>query len=76
MLTKIKNNLQQKLDNDPKGYLKNSYENLLKYYTTTQWQKNMKGFYYNIGKMDQRRQLDSKSIFHDLFMELDLHELE
>ena len=76
MLTKIKNNLQQKLDNDPKGYLKNSYENLLKYYNTTQWQKNMKGFYYNIGKMDQRRQLDSKSIFHDLFMELDLHELE
>ena len=36
----------------------------------------MKGFYYNIGKMDQRRKLDSKKVFHDLFMELDLHELE
>ena len=76
MLENIKATLKQKLNNDPKGYLKNSYENLLKYYDTTQWQKNMKGFYYNIGKMDQRRKLDSKKIFHDLFMELDLHGLE
>tara|TARA_R100001480_G_scaffold154015_2_gene158209 strand:- start:1932 stop:3101 length:1170 start_codon:yes stop_codon:yes gene_type:complete len=76
MLDSIKEKLQEKLDGNPQGYLKNSYQNLLKYYTDTQWQKNMKGFYYNIGKMDQRRKLDSKNVFHDLFMELDLHELD
>ena len=76
MLNSVKKNLGNKLDGNPMGYLKNSYENLLKYYNTTPWQRNMKGFYYNIGKMDQRRKLDSKNIFHDLFMELDLHELE
>lgn len=76
MLDSIKQKLQEKLDGNPQGYLKNSYQNLLKYYTDTQWQKNMKGFYYNIGKMDQRRKLDSKNVFHDLFMELDLHELD
>ena len=76
MLDSIKEKLQEKLDGNPRGYLKNSYQNLLKYYTDTQWQKNMKGFYYNIGKMDQRRKLDSKNVFHDLFMELDLHELD
>ncbi len=76
MLDSIKENLQEKLNGNPQGYLKNSYQNLLKYYTDTQWQKNMKGFYYNIGKMDQRRKLDSKNVFHDLFMELDLHELD
>ena len=76
MLNSVKENLGNKLSGGPLGYLKNSYENLLKYYNTTPWQRNMKGFYYNIGKMDQRRKLDSKKIFHDLFMELDLHELE
>lgn len=76
MLNSVKENLGNKLSAGPLGYLKNSYENLLKYYNTTPWQRNMKGFYYNIGKMDQRRKLDSKKIFHDLFMELDLHELE
>ena len=76
MLNSVKEKLSTKLDGGPKGYLKNSYENLLKYYNTTPWQRNMKGFYYNIGKMDQRRKLDSKKVFHDLFMELDLHELE
>ena len=76
MLNSVKKKLERKLADGPKGYLKNSYENLLKYYNTTPWQRSMKGFYYNIGKMDQRRKLDSKKIFQDLFMELDLHELE
>ena len=76
MLNSVKENLENKLSGGPMGYLKNSYENLLKYYNNTPWQRNMKGFYYNIGKMDQRRKLESKNIFHDLFMELDLHELE
>jgi hypothetical protein len=76
MLNSVKKRLEGKLADAPKGYLKNSYENLLKYYNTTPWQRNMKGFYYNIGKMDQRRELDSKKVFHDLFMELDLYELE
>ncbi len=61
---------------EPQGYLKNSYENLLNYYTTTPWKKNIKSFYYNIGKMDQRRNQNSREVFKDLFDELDDQILE
>mgnify|MGYP001309877912 CR=1 FL=1 len=76
MLNDVITELKNKLTSDPQGYLKNSYENLLEYYTTTQWQKNMKGFYYHVGKMDQRRNLEAEKVFPELFMELNLHGLE
>jgi radical SAM protein with 4Fe4S-binding SPASM domain len=76
MLNNIIQSLKDKLDTHPQGYLKNSYENLIKYYTTTNFNKNLKSFYYNLGKMDQRRNQNGRLIFSDLFNELDKHELE
>ncbi len=71
MITNIVDKLKDKLNQNPTGYLKNSYENLIQYFTTTKWQKNLKGFYYNLGKMDQRRELNGRLIFTELFKELD-----
>lgn len=76
MVNDVVKTLQDKLNGNPQGYLKNSYENLIKYYTTTKFPKNLKSFYYNLGKMDQRRNKNSRLIFHDLFHELDKHGLE
>ena len=68
--------LQDKLTKGPEGYLKNSYENLLKYYTTTPFKKNLKSFYYNLGKMDQRRDQNSRIVFSALFHELDAYAID
>ena len=76
MIDDIVEDLKSRINENPMGYLKNSYENLIQYYTTTPWQKNLKGFYYNLGRMDQRRNLNGRLIFTDLFKELDLHGLE
>ena len=76
MLNTVVQTLKDKLDTHPQGYLKNSYENLIKYYTTTKFNKNLKSFYYNLGKMDQRRNQNGRIIFSDLFNELDKYELE
>ena len=76
MLLGIIKKLKTELSMEPQGYLKNSYENLLSYYTTTPWKKNIKSFYYNIGKMDQRRNQNSREVFKDLFDELDDQILE
>ena len=58
------------------GYLKNSYENLIQYYTTTEWQKNIRSFYYNMGRLDHRREQESRQIFKNLYEELDANALE
>ena len=58
------------------GYLKNSYENLIQYYTTTEWQKNIRSFYYNMGRLDHRREQESRQIFKNLYEELDANSLE
>ena len=76
MLDNTVNKLKSKLNEKPTGYLKNSYENLIQYYTTTVWQKNLKEFYYNTGRMDQRRDLDVRLIFTELFKELESHGVE
>tara|TARA_B100000902_G_scaffold319678_1_gene312006 strand:+ start:137 stop:406 length:270 start_codon:yes stop_codon:yes gene_type:complete len=76
MVRKILKTLKDKLNTQPQGYLKNSYENLIKYYTTTTFKKNLKSFYYNLGKMDQRRNQNGRLIFADLFHELNSYELE
>ena len=68
--------LNARLDMKPEGYLKNSYENLLEYYTTTNFKKNMKSFYYNLGVMDQRRKQDARAVFPKLFKGLDAYTLE
>ena len=76
MLNNVVHSLKDKLNQRPQGYLKNSYENLIKYYTTTKFQKNLKSFYYNLGKMDQRRNQNGRLIFTELFKELNAYTLE
>ena len=71
MISNIVDKLKDKLNHNPTGYLKNSYENLIAYFTTTSWQKNLKGFFYNLGRMDQRREQNGRLVFTDLFKELD-----
>ena len=76
MMHKVLFDLNDRLEKHPTGYLKNSYENLIEYYTNTNFKKNMKSFYYNIGSMDQRRKQDARNVFPELFKGLDAYTLE
>lgn len=76
MMHKILFDLNARLDKKPEGYLRNSYENLIEYYTTTNFKKNMKSFYYKVGVMDQRRKQDARKVFPELFKGLDDYKLE
>ena len=76
MVTNITNALKFQLSENPKGYLKNSYENLLSYYSTTKWNKNMPSFFENMLSLDTRRKLDSKKVFPELYKELNAYSLE
>ena len=76
MLNGMLTTLENKLVNVSPGYLANSYENLIAYYTSTTWNKNIKSFYDNVGVMDKRRKVDSRKIFSALYKELDAYEVE
>jgi MoaA/NifB/PqqE/SkfB family radical SAM enzyme len=76
IVTDIKNTLKSHLAKEPTGYLKNSYENLLYYYSATKWNKNMPSFFENILLLDTRRGLDSKKVFPELYKELNAYSLE
>ena len=76
MMHEVLFDLKDRLDKHPTGYLKNSYENLIEYYTNTNFKKNMKLFYYNLGSMDQRRKQDARNVFPELFKGLDAYTLE
>lgn len=76
MLDNILQNLKDRLKKKPQGYLKNSFENLIKYYTTTNFEKDIKKFYSEIEIMDRRRNQDSRTTFPQLFKELDDHTME
>lgn len=71
MINDVKTELSNRLDLKPTGYLKNSYENLLKYFSNTPWKKNISLFYEKTRVRDQRRNVDSKKIFPNLYKELD-----
>lgn len=76
MMHEVLFDLKDRLERHPMGYLKNSYENLVEYYTSTNFKKNMKSFYYNLGSMDQRRKQDARNVFPELFKGLDAYTLE
>ena len=76
MINDVKAKLTDRLALKPTGYLKNSYENLLKYFSTTEWDKNISLFYEKTKLRDQRRAVDSKKIFPNLYKELDAYTLE
>lgn len=71
MIDNLKVTLKQKLEQSPTGYLKNSYQNLLMYYTSTPWKKNIDEFLHTTKIQDERRNVSCRKIFRELFAELD-----
>lgn len=76
MLDRVLQTLRNRIADKPTGYLKNSYENLLSYYTDTPWQKDIKDFLKETETRDQRRGTDCRKIFPKLFQELHVNTLE
>lgn len=74
-LERVVKKIEQRLG-DAQGYLKNSYENLLKYYRNTKWNRNIEEFQEQIKIMDQRRGNNCRKVFPKLFEELDAETLE
>jgi radical SAM protein with 4Fe4S-binding SPASM domain len=76
VVDQVKNTIQNRLDRSPLGYLKNSYENLLAYYSNTPWKKDLSSFVSKTKIQDARRNVDSKKIFVKLWEEIDAESLE
>lgn len=76
MINKVIEKIKNRLDANPEGYLKNSYENLLSYYTTTDWYSNIKEFITQTKIRDARRGTDCSKVFPRLFEELNVKGLE
>ena len=51
-------------------YLKNSYENILKYISSTPWNKDISNFQEQIKILDIRRNQSAQTVFPELFKEL------
>ena len=71
MIQSTVDKIKDRLDAKPLGFLKNSYENLISYYTSTPWKKDIKEFYKQTHKRDTRRGVDSRQIFNTLYKEID-----
>ena len=69
ILTDLKNKFSSEIKVS-NYYLKNSYENILKYISNTTWNKDIANFQKQIEIMDVRRKLSAAKIFPDLFKEL------
>jgi radical SAM protein with 4Fe4S-binding SPASM domain len=52
-------------------YLKNSYENILKYISNTTWQNNISYFQEQIKILDTRRNQSAQTVFTELFKDLE-----
>lgn len=76
MITRVKKTLENRLNQSPIGYLKNSYENLLFYYSTTKWKKDLSSFLEKTHIQDSRRNVDFRKTFSELREELDVETLE
>jgi organic radical activating enzyme len=76
MVQRVERTLQQRLNDGAQGYLKNSYENLLTYFRSTDWRKDIKTFFEKTKIQDARRNVDSKRIFKKLFHELNAEPLQ
>ena len=71
---KILDNVRNKLSHEIKHsghYLKNSFENILKYINETAWQKDINGFKQFMKKLDQRRNLSSQITFEKVYRDID-----
>ena len=76
MIRQVQVRLNSRLNHGAIGYLKNSYENLLAYYSSTLWQKNIGAFFEQTQIMDSRRGVDSTSVFKKLFDEINAETME
>lgn len=70
IIAELKNKLNTEIARS-KHYLKNSYENILKYISNTSWKKNISNFQEQIKILDTRRHQSAKKIFPELFKELE-----
>jgi radical SAM protein with 4Fe4S-binding SPASM domain len=69
----ILDELKNKFNNEiaiSNHYLKNSYENILKYILNTSWNKDISNFQKQIEILDIRRNQSSRAVFSELFAEL------
>lgn len=62
--------LKNKIDEKPGFLLENSYQNLLQYLTETKFYANISNTQEELKKMDQRRKIDSKKVFPNLYKEV------
>lgn len=66
MLDSVKSKLQSRINQNPGYLLEDSYKNML-HYIDTPFDKNIKLSFDKISELDQRRNIDSKKIFKDLY---------
>lgn len=66
ILNEVKNKLSQEI-NTSNHYLRNSYENILKYISSTEWKKDISYFQKEIKILDSRRNQSAESVFPELF---------
>jgi radical SAM protein with 4Fe4S-binding SPASM domain len=69
MLSELKNKFINELTTS-NHYLKNSYENILKYISNTPWNKDISNFQEQIKILDARRNQSARAVFPELFREL------
>jgi radical SAM protein with 4Fe4S-binding SPASM domain len=69
ILTELKNKFVNEIKKS-NHYLKNSYENILKYISNTAWDKNIFNFQKQIEILDLRRNQSAIKVFPELFKEL------
>lgn len=70
VLNSVKSKLQSRINQNPGYLLEDSYRNML-HYIDTPFDKNIKLAFDRISELDQRRNIDSKKIFKDLYKDTD-----
>lgn len=69
ILKKVKKTLEVAIDNSNFN-LKNSFENILKFYNTEKFQPSLKTFFEESVKMDERRNTNWKKVFPEIWEDL------
>ena len=69
VLNSVKSKLQDRLDQKPGYLLEDSYRNML-HYIDTPFEKNIKLSVDKLSELDQRRGIDSKTIFKDFYKDI------
>lgn len=69
VLNSVKSKLQDRINQKPGYLLEDSYQNML-HYIDTPFDKNMKLSVDKLSELDQRRGLDSKTIFKDFYKDI------